>query len=528
MNFTVNGKPFFPVGGQSHNSSAYDAEEIASAIAGVCALGGNMLEAPVYWEQIEPEEGLYDFASVDTLHKACDDAGLKLVVLWFGTWKNGEMRYVPEWVKQDRTRFPRVVGYDGNRMNVLSSYSVQTRDADTRAFVELCRHIERVEGEEQTVVAVQVENEPGILGSDRDYGEAAAAAVREQVPSSLLEYLRGRSTGPVYDCWQMHGALVGQDWLDTFGFNGYEYREAWSIAVFIDSIAVAGHEHLNVPMYTNVWLGGDGWQVPGFYPAGGPVAAVLDIWKAGAPHLATIAPDIYITNPERFRGTCASFARDDNPLFVPESGANDNNAMNMLTAIAEYDAIGYACFAVDSVLDLEGNLRPEAQLYAGSFACVTAMLPLIQRFRGTGKIRAVIQQEAAAFYPLRFERFNGMIPYGAMGYLGNVTDHRHGRMAGARESKPCFGLIVETGPYEFYLAGQFHLHLVPNQPPGWTGALRFPTVATPPDYLSVEEGVLLDDGSFEPRRRRNGDEVVFGGFWAAPDVGVVRVRLSPR
>ena len=147
MNFTVNGKPFFPMGGQSHNSSAYNADEIASAIAGVCALGGNTLEAPVYWEQIEPEEGRFDLRPVDLLHKACGDAGLKLVILWFGTWKNGEMRYVPEWVKQDTKRFPRVVGYDGNHMNVLSSYSLETRDADRRAFVELCGHIERIEGE---------------------------------------------------------------------------------------------------------------------------------------------------------------------------------------------------------------------------------------------------------------------------------------------------------------------------------------------------------------------------------------------
>lgn len=58
--------------------------------------------------------------------------------------------------------------------------------------------------------------------------------------------------------------------------------------------------------------------------------------------------------------------------------------------------------------------------------------------------------------------------------------------------------------------------------------MRFPTVSTPPDFLSVEEGTVDDDGVFVPHRRRNGDEVVFGGFWVEPDVGVVRVRLTPQ
>ena len=89
--------------------------------------------------------------------------------------------------------------------------------------------------------------------------------------------------------------------MTTFGFRGYEYREAWSIAKYIDSIAAAGKNLLNVPMYTNAWLGGDGLQVPGFYPAGGPIAALLDIWKAATPHLDTLAPDIYVRHPERFR-----------------------------------------------------------------------------------------------------------------------------------------------------------------------------------------------------------------------------------
>jgi hypothetical protein len=54
-----------------------------------------------------------------------------------------------------------------------------------------------------------------------------------------------------------------------------------------------------------------------------------------------------------------------------------------------------------------------------------------------------------------------------------------------------------------------------------------PLMMTPPDYLAVEEGTLTPDGEFIPVRQRNGDEAVFGGFWATSTCGVVRVRMTP-
>ena len=201
--------------------------------------------------------------------------------------------------------------------------------------------------------------------------------------------------------------------------------------------------------------------------------------------------------------------------------------MKIRQASAGCDGGGYACVGVEGVRDLEGERRPEARLVAASVASLRALLRLIERFRRTGKLHPVCYEEDAMFWPITLERFNGMVPYGSLGFLADVTDHRHRRAGDAAATPLPFGLIVEAGPYELYLAGSFHLHLVPNSPPEWRKALRFPTVATPPDFLSVEEGTLSDDGEFTARRARNGDEVVFGGFWTAPDVGVVRVRLTP-
>jgi beta-galactosidase GanA len=65
--FKVNGKPFFPVGGQSSSSSAYNDTESIPAFEAVKLLHGNTLLTDVYWEVIEPEEGKFDFSSIDRL-----------------------------------------------------------------------------------------------------------------------------------------------------------------------------------------------------------------------------------------------------------------------------------------------------------------------------------------------------------------------------------------------------------------------------------------------------------------------------
>jgi beta-galactosidase GanA len=184
--FTVDGRPFFPLGGQARNSSGYNDAESEAAFRALRLVGGNTLEIPVYWEQVEPEEGRFDFAAVDALLARGRQEGVSLVLLWFGTWKNGDMDYVPAWVKTNPGRFRRVISPTGKDLWVLSSHCAANFEADRRAFVELCRHLQAADGAQRTVIAVQVENEPGILGSDRDYSAEAQAVFDSPVPADLL------------------------------------------------------------------------------------------------------------------------------------------------------------------------------------------------------------------------------------------------------------------------------------------------------------------------------------------------------
>ena len=173
----VDGKPFIILGGQVNNPTGFP-DRMERAWPTFKALNANTIEYPIYWEQIEPQEGKFDFSGVDQIIRGLRSQGLRAVPLWFGTWKNGAMDYVPAWVKADTKRFPRVLDYGGRPIRVLSPHGQATLEADRRAFTALMQHIKEIDGNDHTVILVQVENESGILGR--------RAIIRRRAPSCSM------------------------------------------------------------------------------------------------------------------------------------------------------------------------------------------------------------------------------------------------------------------------------------------------------------------------------------------------------
>src|SRR6516164_8456060 len=129
----VDGQPFLMLGGQAHNSSATSAQALEPFWKSLDGIHGNTAEVPLYWELIEPQPGRFDFHLVDEIIAGARRNGLRLVFLWFATWKNGEMDYTPEWVKRDRAKYKHVVGARGQEMWIISPLCEAARDADARA-----------------------------------------------------------------------------------------------------------------------------------------------------------------------------------------------------------------------------------------------------------------------------------------------------------------------------------------------------------------------------------------------------------
>ena len=165
----VDNKPTLLFAGELHNSSASSLEYMEREVwPHLLGLHLNAVIAPVCWEDLEPRPGEFDFTLVDGLLSQARREGVRLVVLWFGLWKNGMSTYIPAWMKEDRQRYFLMRDRSGRAVEAVSPLCEEAVARDAAAFSALLAHLREVD-EERTVVMVQVENEMGLLGDVRDF-----------------------------------------------------------------------------------------------------------------------------------------------------------------------------------------------------------------------------------------------------------------------------------------------------------------------------------------------------------------------
>jgi beta-galactosidase GanA len=325
----VDGEPFLMLGVQANNSSNYPAmlPEVWPMLE---RLHANTLEMPVAWEQIEPVEGQFDFSWLTTLVAQARQHDKRLVLLWFGTWKNTGPSYTPAWVKADNRRFPRMRTRDGKAHYVLSPHHRSTLEADKRAFVAMLRHLKSIDRDHR-VIMVQPENEVGSYGQPRDFGPEAEALFKAPVPEALA-----------------HATGKSGSWATVYGALADSAFNAWHTARYVDEIAAAGRAVLDLPMYCNAALGDPFAKLGASGGAsGGPDWQVIDVWKTAAPHIDLVAPDIYNRDPKAYAEYLRHYARADNALLIPETGNAAEYARFFWLALGK-GAIGFAPFGFDA------------------------------------------------------------------------------------------------------------------------------------------------------------------------------------
>ena len=493
----VDGEPFLILGGELHNSSSSNIEYMRPIWERLVALKLNTVLTPVFWELIEPEEGLFDFTLVDSLIQDARRHELRLIFLWFGSWKNGMSSYIPVWVKQDYRRFPRIKRQDRQSAEVLSTLAETSRDADARAFTALMHHIREVDGNEHTVLMMQVENEVGVLGDTRDRCDTANTAFAELVPQELIDQLTKHQQelgADIRQCWEASGLKTSGSWEEIFGRNSQseEIFMAWNYARYIDKIVEAGKAEYDIPMFINAWLSSP-QQKPGDWPSGGPLPHTLDIWLAGAPHIDFLCPDIYQDN---FQEWCQQYTRQGNPLFIPEMRYGEQGPPNAFYAIGEHEAIGISPFAID------GENSANAHLSRG-YTVLSQLSPLILEHQGKGAMIGFLLDEE---HPLIKRELGG--------YELEITlDNSFGN-----QSKRGYGLIIAEGQDEFVGGGGgFQVSFQPKTP-----GPAFVSLAV------VDEGEYRN-GKWIGGRRLNGDESNQGLWWRFPNLdqysGIERCTL---
>ncbi len=394
----VDGAPFLMLGAQVNNSSAWPAS-MPKVWPAMEFLHVNTVEAPVYWERLEPKPGEFSYAQVDMLLSEAREHHVRLVLLWFGTWKNGSGHYTPDWIKINNAKYPRVINQQVRNMDSLSPHFESTLNADKAAFAALMRHLKTADPQ-HTVLMVQVENEAGTWGAVRDFSPTAQKLFAGQVPAKLVSAMK-KQPGT---------------WAEVFGDQADEFFYAWSIATYIDQVTAAGKAEYPLPMYVNAALRDplkSGTKVT--WESGGPTDDVLAIWKAGAPHIDAIAPDIYLPEYEKYTKVLDLYSRPDNAMMVPETGNGSAYARYFFASLG-HGAIEWSPFGMDRTGYSNGptggtRMSDEAlrggKPFALNYELFAPMQRVIAELNFEGKLQAVSEDPRRAYAAAQLRRLDG-------------------------------------------------------------------------------------------------------------------------
>jgi hypothetical protein len=545
----VDGKPFLVVSGELSNNAATALEPMEPIWPKLVAANLNSVLVGVSWAQFEPEEGKFNYALVDGVIAKARENHLHIVFIWFGCWKNGTSSFPPYWVKKDYLRFPRIQIGEGKTVSIsgpvelLSTLSDATRDADAAAFAALMRHIKEVDSTQHTVLMMQVENEVGVLRDTRDRSPAANRAFSAPVPAELMNYLVAHKDNLIpefREVWAANGYRKSGTWEQVFGpgkpateeipiqttaallgplehanswqtlhWPSDEIFMAWNYARFLEKVVQAGKAAYDIPMYVNAWLQQPNHAWPGTYPSGGPLPQVHDIWRAGAPDLDILAPDLYL---EYFDDVCARFARNGNPLFIPETSTSSANA---LMAVGKYNTIGFSPFGID------GN-RPIPPELAATYDILNQLSPMILAHQGTDTITAVRLNQGDP--PKQVILGNYTLTFHYTGRSTHVPPQPKGQVIpsspfGPAEAAPeppleAAAILISTGPDEYYFAGSgMSIDFTPNTPGPRNVGLG-----------DVQQGKFVD-GKWVVTRQIAGDDDAQGEILVLRPNTILRVTL---
>ncbi|MBQ9614702.1 MAG: DUF5597 domain-containing protein [Lachnospiraceae bacterium] len=512
----VHDAPYICLGGEVGNSNSSSVEYMEGVWDKAQELAMNTLLMPVTWELFEPVEGHFDYTLVDGLIEQARRRGGKIIFLWFGAWKNAQCYYAPEWVKTDLKRFRRAEVKKGKNYVInekfgsiyttMSYLCEETKTADARAFRTLMAHIRSIDEEENTVIAVQVENETGLMGAAREHSDEADALFYGPVPQDFADYMRSHTdtmTEAMKEAVES-GSAAGS-WEEVFGAQAEEIFSAYYVSSYVNAIAAAGKEEYPLPMTANCWL--DKGDEAGVFPTGGPVSRVAEVWQFCAPNIDIMTPDIYVQN---FLEICDEYTRRGTPLFIPETATHSHAAPREVYCIGHYHAMCYSPFGFEKIgkpfdvmqgylfgMDTTDPLLQEPQdpeIYRQVTDTLKNMMPLLVEKYGTDDLQAFIAERPE----------ENTLLFGKYGFRIMVTPPIISRKDG-------YCLILKESEDTFYA--------MVNQ------VILSPFSADPEkkglDFLVLEDG-HFENGTWIRNRRLNGDEVAIQNY---TEPTVLRIRL---
>ena len=508
--FIVDGKPFIALCGELTNNAATSLEYMKPIWPALTKSNLNSVIAGISWAMIEPVEGKFNFDIVGAVINDARKNNLKLIFIWFASWKNGMSSYVPDWVKKDYERFPRVKINETETIELLTPLNEENRNADAHAFAALMKYIKEVDSQ-RTVIMIQVENEVGVLRDSRDRSSLANEAYKGPVPQALMSYIEKNKDNLVpelKEAWKANGSKVSGTWEEVFGpgkpeglvmpvrnlvppmtqkeqdealvtypFYSDEVFMAWYYAKYINYVVEAGKAEYPIPMFVNAWLKQREHSWPGTYPSGGCLPQVFDIYHAGGPSIDMLCPDLY--RPD-FAYMAEQFTRSGNPLFIPETSSGAQGAANVIYAVGKHNALGFSPFGIERRI-LAGDELSQ------SYDMISQLIPLICEHQGLNSMSAVLLTKDNTSENIEFGE---QIFHADLRFDPNNLNSKSAELGAA--------IFIMTAPNEFYIGGT-----------GMSITFSQKNSEFKTGLATVEEGIFLN-GKWKPGRRLAGDDTAQG------------------
>ena len=523
----VDGKPFIALSGELTNNAATSLDYMKPIWPALIKSNLNSVIAGISWAMVEPEEGKYNFDIVGAVINDARKNNLKLIFIWFASWKNGMSSYIPDWVKKNYERFPRIKINETENIELITPLSEENRNADARAFAALMKYIKKVDSSQRTVIMMQVENEVGVLLDSRDRSAIANKAYNGPVPQKLMSYIeknKDKLVPELKEAWKANGSKMSGTWEQVFGpgkpkglvmpvrnlvppmtqkeqdealvtypFYSDEVFMAWYYATYINYVVEAGKAEYPIPMFVNAWLKQREHSWPGTYPSGGCLPQVFDIYHAGGPSIDILAPDLY--RPD-FAKIAEQFTRSDNPLFIPETGGGATGAANVIYAVGHHNALGFSPFGIERRIHEDDELSQ-------SYKMISQLMPLIGKHQGLNSMEAVLLTKDN---PSENIEFGEHIFHTDLRFDPNNLHSRSAELGAA--------IFIMTAPGEFYIGGTGMSITFSQKNPGFKTGLA-----------TVEEGTFLQD-KWIPGRRLAGDDTAQGNnLRLSKGYNILRVTL---
>jgi len=493
----VDDKPFLALGGELHNSSGSDLEYMDRVVwPSLRKLGGNFYLTPVYWELLEPEHGVFDFDLVDGIILQARREKVRLGLLWFGIWKNGNSDYVPQWIKRDHDSFFLTRSRNGVPELTISPLCTNVIEKDRDAFIQLMKHLKEFDGEENTVIMVQVENEIGSWRFDRDFSKEGDEAFAAIIPAEVAEAYGKAGT-----------------WQEAFGNEACDYFMSYYYSKAVETIASAGKKEYPIPMYVNSVVE----RTPD-RPMGAPDSPMHKVWMKFAPSIDFFSPDIYVP---WFKRIVDEYHHEGNPLFIPETRGGIDASSFVIYSMGRHNAMGFNPFAIERLFMEENTLDPymnsfhrksdprNGLLLKQAYELTWAIWPEIRKAHKEGRIHSYIYPDCAQWDPKKGVQTDDDPMY--------IQDYRfwirYGAPGAGEESPLPAGMIIELGKDEFLYFGVNSSVLIETIEGGKK------TV-----FISDKWEGVVKDGKLVKGRTLNGDERMTTGFTQAPGIFVFRVE----